>query len=210
MPRGGARGAGARTLRRSVLAHRGWTDLPASLWRPDPSVWKVDGAAHLCSGRPHRPRHPARAVPAVPQAQHRVLRGISGARPADGRGGRLQGFACMESGGGDAASFPRPSHGAGDRRVWPRLFLLHRRPHLHRRRQCHGAARRAAAGGHGIHPVPPDRNLRLRVPDHRRRARRGRLSHQFAGRALHGALRAERQGPGGPGRRLPFDDDRDQ
>ena len=26
------------------------------------------------------------------------------------------------------------------------------------------------------------------VPDHRRRARRGRLSHQFRGRALHGAL----------------------
>ena len=49
----------------------------------------------------------------------------------------------------------RPSHGAGDRRLRPRLLLLHRRPHLHRRRQRHGAARRAAARGHGIHPVPP-------------------------------------------------------
>ena len=43
---------------------------------------------------------------------------------------------------------------SGNRRLWPRLFLLHRRPHLHRRRQRHGAARRTAARGHGIHPVP--------------------------------------------------------
>jgi succinate dehydrogenase/fumarate reductase flavoprotein subunit len=33
------------------------------------------------------------------------------------------------------------------------------------------------------------------LPDHRGRARRGRLSHQLRGRALHGALRAVRQGP---------------
>ena len=33
------------------------------------------------------------------------------------------------------------------------------------------------------------------VPDHRRRARRGRLSGQFRGRALHGALCPQRQGP---------------
>ncbi len=40
----------------------------------------------------------------------------------------------------------------------------------------------------------PDRHLRLRLPDHRRRARRGRLPHQLARRALHGALRAVGQG----------------
>ena len=52
-------------------------------------------------------------------------------------------------------------------------------PHLHRRRQCDGAARRPAAAGHGVRPVPPDRHLRRRRADHRRRARRGRLPHQL-------------------------------
>ena len=46
------------------------------------------------------------------------------------------------------------------------------------------------------------------VPDHRRRARRGRLSHQFRGRALHGALRPERQGPRLARRRLALHDHR--
>ena len=69
-------------------------------------------------------------------------------------------------------------------------------PYLHRRRQRHGAARRAAAAGHGIRPVPSDRRLRRGRPDHRGRARGGRLSGQRRRRALHGALRAIRQGPG--------------
>ena len=52
--------------------------------------------------------------------------------------------------------------------------------HLHRRRRRHGAARRPAAAGHGVHPVPSDRHLRRGLPDHRGRARRGRLRHQRA------------------------------
>ena len=52
--------------------------------------------------------------------------------------------------------------------------------HLHRRRQRHGAARRPAAAGHGVRAVPSDRHLWRRLPDHRRRARRRRLSRQFA------------------------------
>ena len=52
-----------------------------------------------------------------------------------------------------------------------------------------------AAAGHGVRAVPPDRHLRRRLPDHRGRARRGRLPHQLRGRALHGALCAHRQGP---------------
>src|ERR1044071_7633600 len=51
------------------------------------------------------------------------------------------------------------------------------RAHLHGRRQCHGAARRPAAAGHGVRAVPPDRHLRRRLPHHRRVARRRRLSH---------------------------------
>ena len=58
-------------------------------------------------------------------------------------------------------------------------FTATSRPHLHRRRQCDGAARRPAAAGHGVRPVPPDRHLRRRRADHRGRARRGRLSHQL-------------------------------
>ena len=34
--------------------------------------------------------------------------------------------------------------------------------------------------GHGVRAVPPDRHLRRRLPDHRGRARRGRLPDQFA------------------------------
>ena len=49
--------------------------------------------------------------------------------------------------------------------------------HLHRRRQRHGAARRAAAAGHGVRPVPPDRHLRRGLPHHRgRRAARAAIS----------------------------------
>jgi succinate dehydrogenase / fumarate reductase flavoprotein subunit len=39
-------------------------------------------------------------------------------------------------------------------------------------------------------------HLWRRLPDHRGGARRGRLSDQFRGRALHGALCADREGPG--------------
>ena len=52
-----------------------------------------------------------------------------------------------------------------------------------------------AAAGHGVRAVSPHRHLRLRLPDERGRAGRRRLPHQLRGRALHGALRAQRQGP---------------
>ncbi len=55
----------------------------------------------------------------------------------------------------------------------------------------------------------PDRHLWCRLPHHRRLARRGRLSDEFGRRAIHGALRAERQGPGVPRRGQPRDDHRD-
>ncbi len=86
-------------------------------------------------------------------------------------------------------------------------FFLHLGAHLHRRRRRHGAARRPAAAGHGVRPVPPDRHLRLGLPHHRGRARRRRLSHQLRGRALHGALCAVREGPRLARRRLARDDD---
>ncbi len=102
---------------------------------------------------------------------------------------------------------PRTGGGPCDRRLRPRLFHRDLGPHLHRRRQCDGATRRPAAPGHGVRPVPPDRHLRRRRPHHRGRARRGRLSHQRRGRALHGALRALGQGPRQPRRRVTLDGD---
>src|ERR1700716_3267983 len=82
--------------------------------------------------RSDRSRHPAHALSAVPEAHHPVLRRISGARPADGRGRRLPRHARLEHGGRDAAPLPGSSHGPGDRRLRPRLLLLHRCPYLHR------------------------------------------------------------------------------
>ena len=70
----------------------------------------------------------------------------------------------------------------------------------------HGRPCRPAAAGHGIRPVPPDRHLRRGLPDHRRRARRGRLSGQLRGRALHGALCPVGQGPRLARRRLALHD----
>ncbi len=60
------------------------------------------------------------------------------------------------------------------------LFHRDQRPYLHRRRRRHGAARRPAAAGLRVRPVPPDRHLRRRRADHRGRARRGRLPDQFS------------------------------
>ena len=85
-------------------------------------------------------------------------------------------------------SLPRADDDPRHRRLWPRLFLGDLGAHLHRRRQRDGAARRPAAAGHGVRAIPPDRHLWRRLPHHRGLARRGRLSRQFRGRALHGAL----------------------
>ena len=152
------------------------------------------GAAHLRRRRPHRPRHPAHALRPVAEAQRAVLHRVFRARPDHGAGRPLHRRRRLE---------PRRRHdppllgqdgGAGDRRLRPRLFLGDLGAYLHRRRRRHGRARRAAAAGHGVRAVPPDRHLRRRLPDHRRRARRRRLSRQFRGRALHGALCAVGQG----------------
>jgi succinate dehydrogenase / fumarate reductase, flavoprotein subunit len=68
----------------------------------------------------------------------------------------------------------------------------------------HGPARRGAAAGHGVLPVPPDRGRRQGDADHRGGAGRGRLSDERARRALHGALRPQgAQGPREPGRGEP-------
>ena len=123
--------------------------------------------------------------------------------------GRCRGVIALNLDDGTIHRFRAQHDDPGDRRLWPRLPLLHRRPHPDRRRQRHGAARRPAAAGHGVRAIPSDRHLRRRLPDHRRRARRRRLSGQLRGRALHGALRAVGQGPRLARRGLALDDHRD-
>jgi succinate dehydrogenase / fumarate reductase flavoprotein subunit len=123
--------------------------------------------------------------------------------------GVCRGVTALEARRRHDAPLPGPDGDPGDRRLRPRLLLGHLGPHLHRRRQRHGAARRPAAAGHGIRAVPPHRHLRRRLPDHRGRARRRRLPDQLGRRALHGALCPVREGPGPARHGQPRHDHRD-
>ena len=138
----------------------------------------------------------------------RVLHRIFRHRPDHGRRGPLPRRRGAQHGRRHDPPLQRQHDHPRHRRLWPHLFLLHLGAYLHRRRQRHGAARRPAAAGHGIRPVPSDRHLRRRLPDHRGRARRRRLSGQFGRRALHGALRAVGQGSRLARRGVALDDHR--
>ena len=208
--RGAGRGLRARALGHAVLAARGRRqDLPAPVRRHDHAFRQGHRAAHLRRRRPHRPRHAAHHVRPGAEAFGRVLRRVFRHRPDHGRRGPLPRRDRAQPRRRHDPPLPRAADDPRDRRLRPRLPVLHRRAHPDRRRQRHGAARRPAAAGHGVRPVPPDRHLRRRLPDHRRRARRRRLSGQLRGRALHGALRAVREGPRLARRGLALDDHRD-
>ena len=177
--------------------HRRGQDLPAALRRPHHRIRRRPrGAAHLRRRRPHRPRDPAHALRPVAQAEGRVLHRVLRHRPDHVGRRRMPGRALLEARRRHAAPVLRQDDGAGDGRLRPRLFLRHLGAYLHRRRRRHGRARGSAAAGHGVRAVPPHRHLRRGLPDHRRRARRGRLPDQLRGRAVHGALRAHLQGSG--------------
>ena len=192
LPQRAGRGLRARPLGRAVLAHRSRQDLPASVRRHDDRLRQGHRAAHLRRRRPHRPRDPAHALRPGAEGALRVLHRIFRHRPDPRFGGSGPRRRLPQDGRRHDPPLPRPDDDPRDRRLRPGLFLLHLGAYLHRRRQRHGAARRAAAAGHGVRPVPPDRHLRRGLPDHRGRARRGRLSGQLRRRALHGALRAAR------------------
>ena len=111
-------------------------------------------------------------------------------RPDHGRSGRLPRRDRAEARRRHAAPLPRPDHDPRHRRLRPRLFLLHLGAHLHRRRQRHGAARRPAAAGHGVRPVPPDRHLRRRAASSpKARAARAAISSTPKASASWSAMR---------------------
>ena len=192
----------ARALGRAVLAHRGRQDLPAALRRHD----------HAITARASRSAPaPPPTAPATPCCTRCTAR-RSGIRPSSSSsisridllmdGGACRGVValCLDDGTLHRFRAHKTIIATGG---YGRVYLyLHRRAHADRRRQRHGVARRPAAAGHGVRAVPSDRHLRRRHADHRGRARRGRLPHQFRGRALHGALRAFGEGPRLARRRL--------
>ena len=74
--------------------------------------------------------------------------------------GGCRGVIALKLDDGTLHRFRAQTVDARDRRLRPRLLLLHLGAHLHRRRQRHGAARGPAAAGHGVRAVPSDRHLR--------------------------------------------------
>ena len=137
------------------------------------------GAAHVRRRGPHRARDAAHALRSVAAPCGRILRRIFRARPDHGSGRRLPRRHRAQPRRRITAPLSRQDDDPGDGRLRARLLLLHVGAHLHRRRQRDGSARRPAAAGHGVRAVPSDRRLRRRRFDHRRRARRRRLSDEF-------------------------------
>ena len=128
-------------------------------------------------------------------------------RDADGD---VLGVIALEMETGEVHILEAKMHAARHRRRRPHLRRQHQRLHQHRRRPGHGGARRPAAGGHGVLAVPPDRRGRRRRAAHRGLPRRGRDPAQRQRRALHGALRADAEGPGAARLRLALHGPGDQ
>ena len=202
MPGGDPDRLRARAQRRAVLAAGQRQDLPARLRRTEPELRRRPGGAHLRSGRPHRPRDPAHPVPTEHPRQDALLRRVLRDRPDP----RRRGGDPRRAGAGDRDRRGAADRGQDDpdrdRRLRADLPHDEQRPHQHRRRHGDGAARRRAARGHGVLPVPPDRRRRQGHAHHRGLPRRGWVPGEQGRRALHGALRAEREGPRQPRRGL--------
>ena len=210
VPRGAERRLRARALRHALRPQPRRHDLPAPVRRPHRQLRREAGAARLRRGRPHRPRDAAHAVPAERQGAHQLLRRVDGAGP-DPRRRRRRGRRHRAGDGNRRAAHPRgQDHAAGHRRRRAHLRRQHQRLHQHRRRPGHGGARRHAAGGHGVLAVPPDRRARRRRAADRRLPRRRRDPAQQQRRALHGALRADAEGPGAARLRLALHGPGDQ
>ena len=149
--------------------------------------------AHLLRGRHHRPRDPADRLRAGAQERRHGLRGVLRHRSLIVEDNVCRGVVALDLTTGELQRDPRQGRGLRHRRRGPRLLQEHQLPDQHRRRRGHRLPRRRAAGGHGVHPVPPHHAGRQRRADHRGRARRGRLSAQLRGRPLHVQVRAQQE-----------------
>ncbi len=207
----------ARALGAAVQPDARGQDRPAAVRRPHAQPRRGAGQARVLRGRPDGSHDPADAVPAVREAQRALLQRVLRARPADGRRS-VRGGRRVRARDGRDPRVPRQGRPVRHRRVRPDVQGLLERPHADRRRPGRAVPPRAAARGHGVLPVPPDGRLQDGHPALRGRPRRGRHPAEQRGRALHGAVRADREGPrtarhgeprdlpgdqGGPGRRAP-------
>ena len=145
--------------------------------------------------RPHRPRDPADALPAVHQARGR--RSSTSTRSSTccrGRG-RCSGVIALQLPTGELHVFRAKAvlfatGGFGT------MFKVTSNAHtLTGDGVAIAVPPRAAAGGHGVLPVPPDRDLRLGILLSEAVRGEGGILRQQRGRALHGALRADHEGP---------------
>ena len=105
---------------------------------------------------------------------------------------------------------PRAHGGAGDGRLWPRLFLLHLGAHLHRRRQRDGAARRACRSrtwnsSSSIRPA----STAPAASSPKARAARAAIVTNSEGERFMERYAPSRQGPGVARRGEPRHDHRD-
>ena len=202
-----ARGAGrhlpARALGRVLLAARG---RPA---RAAP-VRRRGLAAHRVRRRHHRPRPDPGALRAARASATSPVYEEYFAWKLVENDDRCQGVICWDL----AQRRPeddRRQDASSSRRAAPGASTARRRtPTRARATGWRWRCGRAAAEGHGVHAVPPDDALPVRDPDHRGLPRRGRLPDQRRRRAVHEALRAERDGARLARRRLALGDDRDR
>ena len=106
-------------------------DLSASVRRYDHALRQGHRAAYLRGGRSHRSRHAAHLVSAIAEARRDVLHRVLRARSDHGKW-RMPRRDRARHGGRHAAPLPRASGHSRDRRLRPRVFLLHLRAYLHR------------------------------------------------------------------------------
>jgi succinate dehydrogenase / fumarate reductase flavoprotein subunit len=132
----------ARALRRALLAHRGRQDLPAAVRRPHDHRTIGDGPPVQ------------RTCAAADRTGHAILHTLYGQSLRYNAqffieyfaldlimddDGRCTGVIAWKLDDGTLHRFRAKHGGAGDRRLWPRLFLGDLGPYLHRRRRRHGA-----------------------------------------------------------------------
>ena len=176
-------------------------DRPAAVRRPHPQLRGGARPPVVLRGRPDRAHDPPDAVPAGDQARRHVLRRVPRRRPHRRRrrarvgrsGRRRRGVPDRRR---RAPHAPRQVGAAGDRRVRADVPHHLERVVADRRRRRARVPPRHPAPGHGVLPVPPDRDRRDRHPAVGGGPRRGRHPAQRRGRAVHAALRPDDDGPG--------------